>query len=84
MSRCTCSEPRELRVTGEVWENNPSLDTIGGGSKAVRVRCANCGGKVARIGSELLTELFGIPESEIVNGRCLGEEEQPTLEVDLI
>jgi hypothetical protein len=59
------------------------LDTLCDGEKAVRVRCADCGGKVARIGSALLTELFGIPEDEIVNGRCLDVDERRTLEVDL-
>jgi hypothetical protein len=84
MSGCSCSDPRELRVSGEVWANGSHIDTIGGGEKAVRVRCAHCGGKVGRIGSDVLTRLFGIPESEIVNGRCLDVDEQRSLEVDLI
>lgn len=84
MSRCGCRAPRELRVSGEVWSNGPGLDTIGGGEKAVRVRCANCGGKVGLVGSDLLTELFGYAEDEIVNGRCLDDDDRGTLEVDLL
>jgi len=84
VSRCSCTAPRELRVTGEVWSNDPALATSGDGEKAVRVRCASCNGKVGRIGSNLLTELFGIPENDIVNGRCLSEDERRSLEVDLL
>jgi hypothetical protein len=83
MSGCFCSDTTELRVTGEVSQH-AHPDAVGTGEKSVRVRCASCGGKVGRIGSDLLTELFGIPADEIVNGRCLSKSEQRTLTVDLI
>jgi hypothetical protein len=65
-----------------VWDRS-SPDAVGAGSKTVRVRvrCAQCGGKV---GSDVLTELFDIPADEIVNGRCLRKSEQRTLTVALI
>jgi hypothetical protein len=84
MSRCNCSTPREFRITGEVSEHPRPSDMVGSGSKAVRVRCSHCGGKIGRIGSDVLTELLQIPESEIKPARCLAEQEQRTLTVDLI
>lgn len=84
MSRCTCSNPRDFRVTGEVWEHRSDSGIIGTGKKAVRVRCATCGGKIGRVGSDVLTELFSLPDSEIEPGRCLSEAEQRTVTVDLI
>jgi hypothetical protein len=84
MSRCCCSERGDIRVSGEVWENDDGLNTIGGGEKAVRVRCVECGGKIGRVGSDLLVELFGYDESEIVNGACLDDDERRSLEVDLV
>jgi hypothetical protein len=60
MSGCHCSSATDLRVTGEVWDRS-SPDAVGAGSKTVRVRCAQCGGKVGRIGSDVLTQLFDIP-----------------------
>jgi len=84
MSRCTCSSPREFRVTGEVWRYPDVERAVGSGSKAVRVRCGECGGKVGRIGSDVLTDLFGVPETDIESGRCLSETEQRTVTVDLI
>lgn len=83
MSGCACSSPRDFRVTGEVWPEGRA-GQVGPGSKAVRVRCGECGGKVGRVGSDLLTDLFGIPEDDIKNGRCLNEAEQRTITVDLI
>lgn len=84
MSGCSCSTPKEFRITGEVWKQRPHSRAIGTGKKAVRVRCATCGGKIGRIGSDVLTELFKIPDSEIEPGRCLSEAEQRTVTVDLI
>ena len=83
---CNCTDSRRYRVTGEVWENPPESDNprhAGTGDKLVRIRCAECGGKVGRVGSNLLNVL-GIPDAEIVNGRCLAKDERVTLEVDLI
>lgn len=86
MTGCSCSHPSELRLSGEVYDRKPAFraDVIGGGEKIVRVRCSTCGGKAGYVGSDLLTELFGLPLSEIHNGRCLSEDEQLTLGVDLI
>jgi len=57
---------------------------IGSGSKVVRVHCSHCSEKIGRIGSDVLTELLQIPKSEIKPARCLVEQEQRTLTVDLI
>lgn len=84
MSRCTCSDPRDFRITGEVSKQRGDSDAIGTGKKAVRVRCATCGGKIGRLGSDVLTELFNVPDSEIEPARCLSEAEQRTVTVDLI
>jgi hypothetical protein len=84
MSRCSCTEPKELRITGEVAETYPNSNAIGPGAKTARVRCGECGGKVGRIGSDVLTRLFKIPYDEIEAGRCLCESERRTITVDLI
>lgn len=84
MSSCTCEQSADLRVTGEVWTSARTDNVIGGGSKAVRVRCSDCGGKVTKIGSEVLTELFDISETDIAGGQPLDEDDRCTLEVDLI
>lgn len=84
MSRCSCSNPRDFRITGEVSKQRAGGDAVGTGHKAARVRCATCGGKIGRIGSDVLTELFKIPDSEIEPARCLSEAEQRTVTVDLI
>jgi len=85
MSSCHCEDSRHYRVTGEVWDRGGWVQTavIGDGSKEVRVRCAECGGKVTIVGSNLLNAL-GIPDDEIVNGRCFDETEQVSVTVDLI
>jgi hypothetical protein len=85
MSGCRCDTPQRFRITGEVWEyNTPDNRIIGPGEKAVRVRCACCGGKLGRIGSRFLTQCLKIPLEDIQNGRCLDESERRTVEVDLI
>lgn len=86
MSSCSCSQPKQLRLSGEVYDSRAASgsDVIGAGEKVVRVRCSHCSGKAGFVGSDLLTELFGLPLSEIRNGRCLSESEQLTLRVDLI
>lgn len=84
MSRCHCRSPRDFRITGEVRRQRPGSDAVGPGVKAVRVRCAECGGKVGRVGSDVLTELLHVPHSDIKNGRCLSEGEQRTVTVDLL
>lgn len=83
MSGCSCSESRELRVTGEVWDHCRP-EAVGTGNKSVRVRCAECGGKVGKVGSDVLTGLFGIDDDDIVAGRCLEVDDRPTLTVDLV
>jgi hypothetical protein len=82
MSGCYCDSPKQLRITGEVYQNSPQ--SVGPGSKAVRVRCGKCGGKMGRIGSAVLTELFQINPSDITQGRCLNPDEQTNIQVDLI
>lgn len=82
MSGCHCDDSANYRVTGEVTPHRVG-DSVGTGEKFARIRCAECGGKVAHIGSDLLNVL-GIPNEEIVNGRCLSESQQVTLTVDLI
>ncbi len=81
MSGCECGTPN-LRVTGEVFDT--AHEAVGTGQKSVRVRCETCGGKVGRVGSDLLTDLFGIDGEHITTGRCLDPDERPTLTVDLI
>jgi hypothetical protein len=85
MSRCSCTGSRHFRVTGEVNEAPADGDphTVGTGSKSVRVRCGECGGKVKHIGSDLLNVL-GIDDEEIYGGRCLAPNERVHLEVDLV
>jgi hypothetical protein len=82
MSGCYCDSPKQLRITGEVYQN--SQQSVGPGPKAVRVRCGSCGGKMGRIGSAVLTELFRIESSDIKQGRCLDPDEQTQIQVDLI
>ena len=84
MSSCHCEESRNFRVTGEVIEAPATGDprTVGTGAKQVRVRCAECGGKVEYIGSDLLNVL-GLDDEEIHAGRCLGENDLINLQVDL-
>lgn len=84
MSRCCCEESRNFRVTGEVIDAPATGDSrvIGTGAKQVRVRCAECGGKVEYIGSDLLNVL-GLADEEIRAGRCLTEDECVHLQVDL-
>lgn len=82
MSGCYCAETTRYRVTGEVWARRDARDAIGGGPKVVRVRCAECGGKIGAVGSDLL-ELLGVDVEEIRTGRVLPEDDRPTLEVDL-
>ena len=84
MSICSCEDSQHFRVTGEVIDRpaDTDPDVLGTGTKQVRVRCSECGGKVAYIGSDLLTVL-GIPEEEIVPCRNLNEYEQVRLKVDL-
>jgi hypothetical protein len=87
MSGCGCENSRRFRVTGEVIDapatDNPG--TVGTGSKQVRVRCGECGGKVAYIGSDLLNVL-GVPDEAIYSGACIGTPDDPavTLGVDLV
>lgn len=86
MSRCHCEDSQRFRVTGEVYDRQPdprATNEIGSGEKMARIRCAECGGKVTYVGSDLLNVL-GIPDGEIQNGRVLPEGERPVLEVDLI
>lgn len=88
MSRCSCEDSTDYRVTGEVQEIDPGRPrapsrAVGTGEKTVRIRCGDCGGKVAYVGSDLL-EVLGVPLDEIYNGRCLEEDQRVTLEVDLI
>jgi hypothetical protein len=87
MSGCNCENSERFRVTGEVIDAPATGDsaTIGTGSKRVRIRCSECGGKVAYIGSDLLNVL-GIPNEKIYSGACIGTPDEPavTLTVDLI
>lgn len=83
MSGCSCSDLTELRVTGEVYDH-AYPEAVGTGEKSIRVRCGNCGGKVGKVGSDVLTDLFGIDDDDIKAGRCLEADERPTLTVDLV
>jgi len=87
MSGCSCEDSQHFRVTGEVIDAPATGDsrTVGTGSKQVRVRCGECGGKVAYIGTDLLNVL-GIPDEEIYAGACIGTPDDPavTLGVDLV
>lgn len=77
MSSCSCDDPLEFRITGEVI-NERSEDA------EVRVRCDSCGGKVAYIPGAWLAELPGLELDDLTNGRCLREDEHRTITVDLI
>ena len=66
MSGCKCDDPRRFRVTGELIERSATADprTVGTGTLQARVRCVECGGKVAYVGSDLLN-MMGISDDEI-------------------
>jgi hypothetical protein len=87
VSSCSCEDSSEFRVTGEVIDApaTGSTHAVGTGAKQVRVRCRECGGKVAYIGSDLLNVL-GVADEEIQPGACIGTPDDPavTLTVDLL
>ena len=87
MSGCSCEDSRQYRVTGEVIDAPATGDprVIGEGTKQVRIRCGECGGKVGWVGSDLLNAL-GIDDEAVYAGACIGTPDEPavTLGVDLV
>lgn len=83
MSQCSCENPTEFRITGEINELEAGEPEVGTGPKEARVRCVECGGKVTYIGSDFL-EAFGIPPERLRPGDFFKEDEQIEITIDLI
>lgn len=81
MSRCECDNSTEYRITGEVLEYPPSASNPVTGNKQARIRCAECSGKVAFIGTDLLN-ILGIGDEDIKP--AMGIDETVNIEIDLI
>lgn len=77
MSRCGCENPTELRITGEPLQRKS-------GNPKLRLRCADCGGKVAFIPASWLSEIPGLSMSNVREPHGLAEQEQKTITIDLL
>lgn len=77
MSRCKCEDSREYRISGEFTRTED-------GREEARLRCSNCGGKVAYIPVSWLSETATLEHKDLEAGRVLSEDNQVTITVDLI
>lgn len=85
MSSCKCENSTSYRISGEFLNYSPRerMDReIGSGAMMARIRCGECGGKVAHVGTDLLNAI-GIDDGELSPGMGLSEEEVIDIQVDL-